>query len=71
MTFIQVLIGIAFGIAGAVIITDVCSRLFSNEIALVVSLLLSFAWGYFVFPLISVFQSYFGGRRSKNINIWR
>lgn len=71
MTFIQILVGLTFGVAGAVIITDVCSKLFSNEIALVVSLLLSFTWGYLVFPLISVLWGYFNSGRNKKINIWK
>jgi hypothetical protein len=71
MTFIQALIGFAVVIAGAIIITDICNILFSNEVALVVSLLLSFAWGYGGFALIIKFWNYFNDRRHKKINIWK
>ena len=64
------LLGGTLAILGAILITDVCSMLFSNNIALIVSLLLSFTWGYFVFPLVGTFWSYFNGN-TKKINIWK
>ena len=60
--------GCVLAILGAVLITDVCSMLFNNDVALIVSLLLSFTWGYFVFPLVEVLWSYFKGD-PRNINI--
>ena len=67
--FVQAIIGMLFAVLGAVLITDVCNKLFSNDIALIISLLLSFTWGYSVFPLVGTLWDYFNNSRS--INIWK